>query len=425
VDVNGAKFKDRTDTRMTLPSGQYTLEIRRDGYHTWKRVTTVEGGSVERFDYPLLFPTTLLSSSTKQYAAPVGLMTQSPDHRWLLTGEAGQNTFDLFDINAKQPVAKSEIVPADILAAGSTTKSWEVTEWSTDNRHVVLKRSYERPGQSAVEYVLFDRQDPSLSQNLSVLFGFSPTNLELKGGTYDQYYLYDQTSAQLFTASLKKPTPLPFLSDVLAFTSERDLVLYVTTKDAPVGKVLVRMQKNSETPATIRQLPTNTEYLLDLATFDDAPHVAIGAQSEIRVHVYRDPMHTLRNDPTAALVPLQVLKVASPTYLSFSANKRFVVAEGADRFAVYDAEADRGYSYQTGQTLDAPQAHATWMDGFRLTYVSAGEQLVFDYDGTNLQHVTLSSPVLQSVFDRNYRVMYSLTPSNALQSTSLLTKEDQ
>ena len=93
--LNGKKYKDRTNTRMNLPSGQYLMELKRAGYRDWKRVLTVEGGSVERFDYPMLFPVQLDTSVVKQYHAMPVLSTESLDRRWLLVSGAEQNKFDL------------------------------------------------------------------------------------------------------------------------------------------------------------------------------------------------------------------------------------------------------------------------------------------------------------------------------------------
>jgi hypothetical protein len=425
IFINGKKYKSQTNARLSLPAGQYVMEIKHGGYHGWKRVMTVEGGSVDRFDYPFLFPTNLTSSITKQYETAPGFATESPDRRWLITGAADQNSFDLFDLNAKQPTAKTLLIPSEALSAGSNTKGWELVEWAADNRRVVLKRTFERSGQTGQEYVLIDRDEPELSQNLSVVLGFTPTTLELRSGAYDQYYLHDQNSGVLFTATLKKPTPQPLISDVNVFTAERDVVLYVTIKDAPAGKALVRMQKNDDRPVTLRQVPTGTPYLLDIATYEGAPYVAVGAQSEDRVHVYRDPVGALKDEPETPLVPLQILKVDDPNHVSFSANKRFVMAENAASFAVYDAETDRGYAYQIPAALDAPQLHATWMDGFRLMYTSGGKLTVFDYDGTNQRTLNPANPALGSFFDRDYRVLYSFTPEHTLRATPLLNPEDR
>jgi hypothetical protein len=100
------------------------------------------------------------------------------------------------------------------------------------------------------------------------------------------------------------------------------------------------------------------------------------------------------------------------------------MVESASHFAVYDAEMDRGYVYDTAIAMDAPQSHATWMDGFRLTYVSGGKTAVFDYDGANLQTLTQVNSAFKPFFNRDYRLLHTISPENALQSTPMLTPQD-
>lgn len=422
--LNGKKYKDQTNTRMDLPSGQYLLELKRNGYLDWKRALTVEGGSVERFDYPLLFPKLLNTEVTKQNSAAPTLSTESLDRRWLLASAAEQNKFDLFDLNTKEVSSQSLAVPAEVLAAGSTTTGWQLSEWAKDNRHVLLRRSYDKLGQAGSEYILFDRERPDLSQNLSIALGFTPTEIELRDQAYDQYYAYDQNSGQLFTANLEKPTPQPYLSGVLAFASEKDTVVYVTAQDAAAGKALIRIKVKDDQPLTVKQVPAGTAYLLDMAIYEGKLYLTAGASSEDRVFFYRDPLGALKARPKEALAPIQILKVTAPNHVSFSANKRFAIAENGDKFAVYDIETDRGYAYQSGAPLDAPQVHATWMDGYRLCYISGGKVVVFDFDGTNVRSLSVASPNYLPIFDRNYRYLYTFNPQNALTRTALLTPED-
>ena len=424
VYLNGAKYKSKTNARMDLPSGQYLMEIKRDGYRNWKRAMTVEGGSVERFDYPVLFPAQLTTTVTKQYAAAPGLNTESLDRRWLLVATPTANEFDIFDMDAKELKPQAITVPTDILAAGSTTTGWQLVEWSKDNKHVLLGRSFDKLGQPGAEYILLDRENPALSQNLTVAFGFSPTKIELRDQAYDQYYLFDQNSGQVFTANLKQPTPQPYLSDVLAFTSEKDTVAYATAKDAPVGKILIDIRVKDSPALAVRQVPAGSTYLLDMAVYSGNLYLAAGASAENRVFLYQDPIGELKARPKEALVPVQILKVDNPNYVTFSTNKRIVMAENADRFAVYDAETDRGYVYQVPAPMDAPQTHALWMDGFHLAYVSGGKAVAFDYDGTNLQALAPAVPGHLPVFDRNYRYMYTINASNAVTSTALLISKD-
>jgi hypothetical protein len=365
-----------------------------------------------------------VTSVVKQYSTAPLLGAQSPDRRWLLVGTAEQNIFELYDLDQKKLIPQTITLSADILAAGSTTSGWQLIDWAKDNRHLLLRRSFDRSGQAGSEYILVDSQDSALSQNLSVTLGFTPTTIELRGSAYDQYYLYDQSSAQLFTASLKQPTPQPYLSDVLNFTSDGDVVAYVTAQNSDIGKVSIRLKQKNGQPMTVRQMPVGTTYILDLAVYEGKLYLAAGASSENRVFVYKDPIGLLKNKSTIFLAPVQILKVNEPTYVTFSLNKRFVIAENADRFAVYDAETDRGYAYQIGAAVDPPQLHASWMDDYRLCYVSGGKLVVFDFDGINFQTLAPASASYLPFFDHSYRFVYTLGASNALNSTALLASQD-
>ena len=84
IYINGAKNDKTTNTRLLMQAGQYTFELKRDGYRSWKRAINVEGGVVVRFDYPVLFPTNLSTNAVKTYSVRPSLVTQSPDRRWLL-----------------------------------------------------------------------------------------------------------------------------------------------------------------------------------------------------------------------------------------------------------------------------------------------------------------------------------------------------
>jgi hypothetical protein len=346
--------------------------------------------------------------------------------------QAGEpNQFDLYDLNTAsataKPTSKGVAVPSDILAAGSTTTGWQLTQWSSDNRHVVLKRAYQKSGQTGAEYILFDRQEPSLSQNLSVVLGFTPTTLVLRDLAYDQYLAFDQNSGEVFSATLKKPTPQPYLSGVLAFAADHDLSIYVTAQGAPNGKVLIRLKRGDDAAQTLRQAPVNAapaNYLIALARYGDKPYVAAGSTSEGRVYVYEDPMATLTKQDKPLLVPAQILRLAGANYLTFSPNARFVMMENGDKFAVYDAETEKYYAYQAKITFDAPQTRVSWMDGFRLSLISNGKLTVFDFDGSNQHTLAAASPNYLPFFDRQYRFSYNLTAGNVLTSTPLLVTQD-
>lgn len=423
--------KTKTNDRLVLPAGAYTVELKKAGYRDWKRPITVDGGSVGRFDYPFLVPTTLTTTTTKQYATAPAFMTQSRDRHWLLGQGAVADKFDVYNINVNAskttvPITSLD-VPTDIYTAGTTTKAWTPLEWSDDNRHLTLKRDFDKAGQPGSEYILFDRQDPTQSQNLTELLGVNATtSISMRDKNYDQYYLYDQNAQQLLGASLKKPTPTPLLSNVLSFATSGDFILYATTNGAPAGKVLIRLQQGVDKPATytIRQASTGTTYLMEIASYGNVWYIAAGAQNENKVYVYKDAIGQLKNQDTTVLVPSSILKVDTPTSVSFSKNGRFALAQNTTHVAVYDEETDKTYAWQPKLPMDAPQPAASWMDGFRLTYVSGGKITIMDFDGTNTQQLSAASPAYFPFFSPNYNYVYTITAQNTVSNTPLMIPAD-
>ena len=233
VYVNGVN-KAKTNARLVLPSGIYHIKLQRDGYRSWQRTIELDGGSVAHFDYPFLFPQTLVSKKIQTYAAAPGLVTQSPDRRWLLVEQPGSMTnFDLFDLKNPTKAPTTLSLPANILTKAVGSESWQLEEWADDDQHLVLQHNYD--GKS--EFILVDRSDPIQSQNLNTTLGATPAKLTLDNKKYDKYYLLD-AAGTLQTASLQTPTPTTVLQHVLAYQSYgTDTLLYATDGGAQPARL--------------------------------------------------------------------------------------------------------------------------------------------------------------------------------------------
>ncbi|MDB5175216.1 MAG: hypothetical protein JWM81_74 [Candidatus Saccharibacteria bacterium] len=427
IYINGKLNKSKTNTRLSLPSNIYNVELQRTGYDSWKRTINVEGGKILSFDYPLLIPSKLTTTKLATYDSAPSLATQSPDRRWIVVAKAGSLAeFDVYDTRdiAKAPVTIS--LPAGILTAATTSQSLELSEWSADNSHLILKHHYD----TKTEYILLDREQPEQSQNLTQAIGTPFSELTLIDRKYDQYYVYDSTGQTLSKATLKEPTPKPYLTKVLAYHSYSDnTVLYATPSVSDKGLVAIKVL-DGDTTYNIRTEPAGTTYLLDLTKFENKLYVVAGASSDNRVFIYKDPLGQVNATTNKAATPLQVLRVKQANYISFSSNTQYVMVENGNEFAVYDIKVGSGYNYVTKPSLDAPQLHASWMDGNRITYVSGSKQVIFDYDNSNAHSLTASGPAYSSFFTRQYNVMLTLAPADKagaydLLQTPLLTPADR
>lgn len=427
IYVNNQLKTVKTNTRLVLPSGVYSVKLTREGYYDWQRKIELNGGSVEHFDYPFLFPKELVTKKfqNQTYASAPGLMTQSPDHRWLLVAQpASLKDFTLFDLKSPDKQAETVSLPDNTLTKAIGAESIELAEWADDNQHVLLKHLYD----GKTEFILMSRANPAESVNLSTKFSINPTQITLNNKKYDQYNLYDSVNGSLSRINLKDNEATPLLQHVLAYKTYGDnTILYVTDNGAAPGKVRVRMTDGDKT-WTIRTLTRGSTYVVDLTEYDSNLYVAAGSAADNRVYIYKDPVAQLSQESMNVAVPSQVLHVDAVNYLSFSANAQFIVAENGTRFGVYDIENETGYNFTATYPLDTPQAHASWMDGNRLTYISNGHLVVFDYDNTNAHTLMVAGSSYLPAFDQDSKYVYEISPNAAgqteLTQTALLTQKD-
>jgi len=428
VYIDGVTEDKQTNTRLNIAEGSYELELKRDGYRDWQHRIEIIGGRVFRYDYPLLFPETLTSTTMRTLGTETpGVVTQTPDHRRLLVQQTpGVPMFVMFDL--KNPTAQPTTltIPSAVYTPGGT-QSWHVVEWASDNVHLLLRHGF---GAKSTEYVLFNREAPADSVNLSVRFEASATRLTMIDNKFDRYYLYSSVDASLRSATLDKPAPQVVLKNVLEYEAYKaDTILYVTSVSDVKTQVEVHLQTDGR-DYMLRRLPKADSYHLAVSTYSGDTYVALADPSKQLVYIYRNPLARLSADLTAA--PTVSLKFDSPTFLEFSAGGRFVLAERGANFVTYDAEYKQSSSYIMPQPIDKGQTHAAWLDGAHLQYVSNKQLYVFDYDGVNSQLLVPATVGLTAYYDNNYSFVYTVAPPTAaskqhyvLTSTSLRTPADQ
>ncbi|MDB5166164.1 MAG: hypothetical protein JWM37_236 [Candidatus Saccharibacteria bacterium] len=425
IIINGKK-DGATNSRLNLPAGNYQISLKRDGYRDWNRNITIEGGQVARYDYPLLVPTTLQTTSKHTFAKTPLLATESPSRRWLLVANLPDGTatglrFTQYDLQNPKDPATTFVLPNNVANVTSESSGFSIVDWSNDNRHLLLKYND--------RFIMLDRNDPSQSFDLTARLGTTVGDIRLQDKKFDAYFLYDAAAQTVSSATLNDPTPKSLAQSVLAFnTYGADVVLYATSAGAVEGKSNIVLLQDGSTHY-IRSVPAGSQYLLDLTRYDGDWIVAAGAANEDKVYVYRNPLDALKNNPRQILVPVSVLKASDPNYLAFSANTRFIMTSSGVSFGVYDALTDKSYHFTAAGGLDAPQSHARWMDGNRLIYVSGGKVQIVDFDNSNPQTLVTADSRYQPFFDDNYNNMYTLTVAGdgktTLHTTSLLTPADQ
>lgn len=419
IYLNG-KANGETDERITVPEGKYTVELRREGYETWKKTLQLKGGSIERLQYPRLFPSRLTTAVSQAYDTVPGFSSQSPDRRWVVIAQPGQfGIYELFDTGKPEEPASTFSLPAGLLStppAGGAEKV-ELVEWSNDNRHFLVKHQYGE----AFEFVIIDSQEPAASVNLNRLTGLSPAAATLRDKKHDKVHVYIGETKSLQFVDVKSGAVAPVLQNVENYKSYRDDTILFTASDPARPTTRFLKMRNGDKVYDLRSFETTQPVLLELAQYDDSMYVVATAIDEGRVYIYKDPLPKLRNPANGALNPFVLLRFAKPVKLSFSNNTRYISVQSGASFAVYDFEDSRRFSYQVPGEVAADQL-ATWMDGHRLALNQNGALQVMDFDGLNMRKLADIVPGTLPFFDRDYKRLFTLSPVVADPAQATLTR---
>lgn len=425
IYLDGKRNDKRTNARLNIPAGSYDVRLAREGYHDWSHRLTVLGGDVQSYEYPFLFPKQYDTSVAANYEVAPALASQSRDRRWLLVQpQANAAKFDVYDITDETLESESIEIPATIATASAEAHTWQAVQWANNSQFILLKHSF---GQS-VEYILLNRANAAESVNLSKAWGVTPASVTLIDNRHDQYHLF-MADGTLSRATLEAPTPVTVLEKVLNYKSYgTKQILYVTSEDSAEGRVQVKIL-NGDKSYPVRELSANTTYVLDMAEYRGKQYVVAGAGSENVVYVYENPIQQLNDPDLERPNALRAIRVAGATYVEFSPSTRYIMAQKGTTFGVYDIYLKDVHVYTINSPLDAPQAHANWMDGARLTYVTGGKQIVFDYDGQNYQTMVDTNVALGGYFSRDYDYFYGFAANEAaasvLNQTALRTPADR
>ncbi len=406
IYLNGQDTGEQTSARKVLPTGTYSLKLSKAGYRDWARSFVLEEHSIERFVYPFLFPVKPVSSSLKKYSAQPSLLTVSPDRHWLLIfySENGNDKIDQIDTTNLDIPATTLGLPASLLTSPGATSGYKLVEWSTDNKHVLVERSY--PGGS--EFLMLNRDTLAESLNVNKTLNINLNKVVLRDKKFDQLYVRT-TDGQLWQADLDGTQLTSILKNVLEFKAYgNNLLLYTTNGLAGGQEVTAKLWDNGQSYILAKLIPGQV-YLLDMAKFQNGFYVVVGSSGGDGVSLYKDPFDSLKDPKNGKALPFITLRLSNAQKTAFSDNARFVEAQSGQKFAVYDLEAKRYYKYATAAKLVQP---VQWMDGHRLIGMASGKVFVMDFDRTNQQSLVSTVWMGGGVFDRDYNNLFTLSAAS-------------
>lgn len=419
ITLNGVEHRNKTDTRMVLPAGTYTIKIEAEDFRHWERTFNLSGGQIQRLVYPFLIPNNFVTTDVSQYDSIPGLATQSPDRRWVLVQRPTTTyQFDVYDLNDPEKEPQQIIVPPTILTDPSAPASLKYVEWSTNNRHVMFERTY---GEGEREFILFDREEPSESVNINTTFGISPEVISLRNKHHDEYYYLESTPGVLRVADLGNRTiSAPLIDGVIDYKSYGDdIVLFATQKDVEPGKAEFRILENDKV-YTLKSVKESDNYVMDVSKYDNKWYYVAGSSAEDMAFVYENPLPALKNETRTPLIVLSIMRLQNPRFVSFSANTQFIGLQSGSELLTLDLYENHQYRIKLDKDIPLAQK-IRWMDGHRYIYSVNDQSYIVDFDGSNEQTLVTSRLNPGPFFDRDYDNVFTFEESKSDGNKKALT----
>jgi hypothetical protein len=339
----------------------------------------------------------------------------------------------LINVDAPTPTAQELVLPPEIVTPVEGAL-FEVVEWADDNAHALI--SYGVQGQPK-QYILLDRLNPALAQNLTALFAVPNAEIHLQDRKKDRFFVFNPATNLLATATLASGvSTTPFIDvPLLAYrTFVSDWAVYVIPSTIE-GSVDARLRRGNQ-DILLKTIKQDTSYILELAKLGSVPVIAIASPTENPITVFYDPEKYLaENKDATTAVAATIIRVQGLIDVSISSDASTVMAYGTERFASYEFEDEIAYSYDLDVSVDATQ-QARWMDGQHFSFSSNGVQHMVDFDGSNLYDLVPSMPSVGSFYANDILTMFTFseatvasetapaTPARLI-TTRLITPEDE
>lgn len=252
IYING-ELKGVTDYNITLPSGHYQVEVKKEGYTGWKKNITLKGELVETLDI-LLFPInpslTPLTNLGISKAVPIGLTDRllifsdndSVEKDGIYVFEPGRKTISFLP-PLKLIIAKTNL-PADLEFKDITTS------FSPDFKQVIIDFG------NSYSYLL------SLDEeNITDPFDVTNSKIALLDAWHTERQLEIVKILETFPKEVRKIATDSF--NIISFSPDKNKVLYVSSAEATLPSAITPPLIASNQTQQTRTLIKDQLYVYD------------------------------------------------------------------------------------------------------------------------------------------------------------------
>jgi hypothetical protein len=370
--VNGKEESNATNTRLSLPEGNYTLTMKKAGYREWSSTIGLFGGQVMFLQYPRLLP--LQPAIVRDVSvAESAQVFQSPDFRRvaIITGA----TLQLVDTEKKDTPAQAIALPGDLFDIASLS-GLAFSDWSQDGTVILLAATLSN---GEIHTVLLPLNQPELAVDLTKTMAIPPNNSPSFWSANGDTLLFKDAGGLLRSGDRRTnalaATPL-VAEPVRTATPLNDTALVLTH---PSDRGVVVSLKRAETSALLATIDTE-KLSVDSGRYNRNDFVLVVPEGK-KAQLFRNPLF-LFDQPNSKISPFVTFPLIANAG-SLSPGGRFAMVQNRQSLAVYDIEQKTMLRYDTPVKEDVQSLG--WFDASRLfARTKNGAIVIWDFDGKNV-----------------------------------------
>lgn len=400
ITLNGTVLSFKTAGKTEVTTGTQTVIFERDGYRSWTKRFNVKAGEVRWLSYARLVPTTVRTSTVKEFE---GLADElpSPDRKQiaLLTKSDSPNLTIINVSDSKKITDETIVIPADILAAPTgATHVYSIVEWNLGSKYILLKHV----AGTIHEYIRVNTDDQKDIVNISAKFGVALTDIHFSSETV--FYGVENGNLRkmdLGSSSLTEPLVKDVVQMKLYGSNDIGYVRHTNSR-YEVGVVV------SGTAHAVNTYDDTTPLLIEITSYFNERYLAITRSGSFEL--IKNPDKADKNGMT------KVVTLSYPSelkWLDISSNGRFIITGNGAQFMTYDIELAQRTNANFPSLISDPTIPPQWLDSYILVSTGDNKLRISDFDGENQQIITDALAARQVMLSGDGTLLYNFTKTQA------------
>jgi hypothetical protein len=377
IYLDGIATGKRTQWRSTIPTGEHTISLRREGYREWRRTFEIETGEVLWLSYPLLLPQNLSSRELIRLEGRT-VLSSSQDNSLLAVANGQALSLIRTDTPLQSQISMNVAEQVPNLSGRIRSIIWS----DSADRLVLTLDDGKTPSFVLVEIC---RRDTTARLVTNIVEGYSDTQF-VPGSDRQVYGLREKQLWRLDLGGDQDPVRVAEQAD--KYQADGDELV---TWEAASQRVIFHRDDKS--------LALNIEPVGDLTDLVLGRHegnaiVALASQSRGVTIVHR-PGETDEKIITSPFVPQRILMSRGADYLAVFSGKGF---------QVYDIERSRFHNFSLPTKT---VSNIRWATNAHLSAVADNQAILFDFTGDNLQRLGAAEPGLVVLSPKQSHILHT------------------